>query len=209
MPSLNIKIKIITMKKSPKQLRANQTVDAIVQATAKLLEESDLKNISINEIAKNAGVAIGSIYDYFKNKDSILHTIIELHANSVLDNFRNILSNDIKNLDELSEILVNRFVRENYIKKRIFLRSVYYIIPARIKEKFVDIAIQSAEKLLSIHLQSKFNKEPDWANQKSFLLINSFFGVIDSYIIYSPDYLNDDKLLADMTKACKFILEVK
>lgn len=59
-------------KKQPVQARARATVDAILDATAQLLAREGYEAVSTNRVADLAGVSIGSLYEYFPNKQSIV-----------------------------------------------------------------------------------------------------------------------------------------
>lgn len=59
-------------RKLPRQGRSRLLVDAIVQACQKVLEEEGAEQLSTNRIAEVAGVTIGSLYQYFPNKEAIL-----------------------------------------------------------------------------------------------------------------------------------------
>ena len=60
-------------RKVPTQERARATVDAILMATAHILKTEGFAKASTNRIAQVAGVSIGSLYQYFPNK----HTIVQ------------------------------------------------------------------------------------------------------------------------------------
>ena len=51
--------------------------DLILDAFRELLENEDIQHISVNEIAKKAGIGKGSIYYYFSSKDEILNALIK------------------------------------------------------------------------------------------------------------------------------------
>ncbi len=63
--------KAYVMRKQPKQRRATATVDAIIEAAARILVESGYASASTNRIAECAGVGIGSLYEYFPGKAAI------------------------------------------------------------------------------------------------------------------------------------------
>lgn len=56
------------MRKAPRQTRARQTVDFILDAAAYILAERGLDGFTTNHIAERAGVNISSLYQYFPNK---------------------------------------------------------------------------------------------------------------------------------------------
>jgi AcrR family transcriptional regulator len=66
-------------RKAPKQQRAKFTVDAILDATARILVERGFAGATTNRIAETAGVSIGSLYQYFPSKESILAALLDRH----------------------------------------------------------------------------------------------------------------------------------
>lgn len=63
-------------RRKPTQERAQETVNAIVLATAHILRTEGIERLTTNRIAVVAGVSIGSVYQYFPNKWAIL-TLLE------------------------------------------------------------------------------------------------------------------------------------
>jgi AcrR family transcriptional regulator len=57
-------------------VRSRETVDVILEASAHILESDGLRGFNTNAIAAKAGVSIGSLYQYFPNKDSIVLALI-------------------------------------------------------------------------------------------------------------------------------------
>ena len=62
----------ITSRKKPKQARANDLVAAILQAAVQVLAAEGAQRFTTTRVAERAGVSVGSIYQYFPNKASIL-----------------------------------------------------------------------------------------------------------------------------------------
>lgn len=58
-------------RKRPQQARSRATVDAILDAAARVLVEEGYDRANTNRIAEVAGVGIGSLYEYFPGKDAI------------------------------------------------------------------------------------------------------------------------------------------
>lgn len=63
-------------RKQPRQARAQFTVDAIAEAAARILEEQGHGGFTTNAVAERAGVSIGTLYQYFPNKDALLGALI-------------------------------------------------------------------------------------------------------------------------------------
>jgi AcrR family transcriptional regulator len=66
-------------RRSPRQQRAQATVEAILEAAAQVLEARGLEGASTNAIAERAGVSVGSLYQYFPNKEALLLALHERH----------------------------------------------------------------------------------------------------------------------------------
>jgi AcrR family transcriptional regulator len=61
------------LKKAPKQSRSRSVVEAILEAAAERLSRTgDESDITVNDVAARAGIGIGSLYDYFKDRRSLL-----------------------------------------------------------------------------------------------------------------------------------------
>lgn len=63
-------------KKLPQQVRSQATFDAIVEACAQLLVSHGYGATTTNHIAKVAGVSIGSLYEYFEDKESVVYEVV-------------------------------------------------------------------------------------------------------------------------------------
>jgi AcrR family transcriptional regulator len=59
-------------RRIPRQARAAETVAAILEATAQVLEAGGLAALTTNAVAARAGVSIGTLYQYFDDKNAIL-----------------------------------------------------------------------------------------------------------------------------------------
>jgi AcrR family transcriptional regulator len=63
-------------RKVPGQARSQETVSIILEASARILESDGLRGFNTNAIAERAGVSVGSLYQYFPNKDAIVLALI-------------------------------------------------------------------------------------------------------------------------------------
>jgi AcrR family transcriptional regulator len=96
MPSAHTDDKRLTPRKLAQQERSQITVEAILQAAAQVFESRGYASATTNRIAERAGVSIGSLYQYFPNKDAILVALARQHlAESVA-----ILAPRIQRLEE-------------------------------------------------------------------------------------------------------------
>jgi AcrR family transcriptional regulator len=64
-------------RRIPRQARAEETVAAILEGSAQVLEAGGLAAFTTNAVAERAGVSIGTLYQYFADKQSILRALAE------------------------------------------------------------------------------------------------------------------------------------
>ncbi len=67
-------------RRIPRQARSRALVEAILEATARVLAEHGYAGTNTNVVAERAGVSVGSVYQYFPNKDSLVTALHERHA---------------------------------------------------------------------------------------------------------------------------------
>jgi AcrR family transcriptional regulator len=76
---------LTTPRKLPKQSRSKVTVEAILEATTHILVEEGYDKANTNRIAERAGISIGSLYQYFPNKESLMTALMEQHAQEMAE----------------------------------------------------------------------------------------------------------------------------
>lgn len=69
-------------RKRPLQARSRATIEAVLSAAAHIISRGGMSAFNTNVVAERAGISIGSLYQYFPNKDAILVALIErrIHA---------------------------------------------------------------------------------------------------------------------------------
>ncbi len=71
------------IRREPKQHRSRQTVEAVLEAVPHVLRRHGAEAITTNRIAEVAGVSIGSLYQYFPDKQAIFTALHERHVDQV------------------------------------------------------------------------------------------------------------------------------
>ena len=67
-------------RKKPAQDRSRATVEAIVEAAARILVKDGYDAFTTNRVAAKAGVSIGSLYQYFPNKEALIGELQRRHV---------------------------------------------------------------------------------------------------------------------------------
>lgn len=74
----------VTSRKQPVQERSRQTVRAILEATSQVLVQRGYEGATTGAVVERAGVSIGTLYQYFPNKESLVAALINEHVDEVL-----------------------------------------------------------------------------------------------------------------------------
>jgi AcrR family transcriptional regulator len=71
-------------RKSPTQERSQVMVESILESAARIFAEKGFAGTNTNLIAKAAGVSVGSLYQYFSNKEELIAALHERHSRELL-----------------------------------------------------------------------------------------------------------------------------
>ncbi|MBZ9725814.1 MULTISPECIES: TetR/AcrR family transcriptional regulator [unclassified Mesorhizobium] len=91
-------------RKDASQERSRATVDALVEATARILIREGFDKASTNRIAEEAGVSVGSLYQYYPGKEALVAAVIDRHNREIMQVVRGAFA-------EVASLPVDRAVR--------------------------------------------------------------------------------------------------
>jgi AcrR family transcriptional regulator len=79
-------------RKNASQNRSRATVDALIEATARILVREGFDKASTNRVAEQAGVSVGSLYQYFPSKEALVAAVIDRHNQELMQVVRGALA---------------------------------------------------------------------------------------------------------------------
>lgn len=131
-------------RKKPTQQRSMATVDSIIEAAARILESQGRAALTTNSVARQAGISIGSLYQYFPNKVSIIRALIDREADRLLNDIRRVAPDENWRvmLDQLLEIAVRHQLRRPALARALDLEEKH--LPA--SGKFLSAGIQTIRR---------------------------------------------------------------
>ena len=145
-----------TGRKEPKQSRSKSTVEAIFGAVTHILNKSGVQQLTTNKIAEVAGVSVGSLYQYFKNKESIFEAIILKITEENLLSMEKILDatqpETLKIRDVITLIVQNHFSTLQKMEKvaTVVLEYAPKVLPAshfkKADERTINFLMKTVEK---------------------------------------------------------------
>jgi AcrR family transcriptional regulator len=114
-------------RKLPVQARSAVSVDAILKATIQVLLKSGKEQLTTTRVAMRAGVSVGTLYQYFPNKSSLLQAALMRHMDEVTEAVERIcLEQRGRTLAEMATALIHAFLAAKMrdVKTSIALYSV-------------------------------------------------------------------------------------
>lgn len=193
-------------RKAPKQERARAKVAAILDATVRVLLDEGYDRASTNRIAREAGVSVGSLYQYFPNKEALVLAVARRHSEHMMA----VLSHTAA---ELTDAPVERAVAS-------FVRSM--LAAHRVEPELHRVLVQQVLHLGLEHLDSTQNQAraivlrwlehrredivPRDLEAAAFVLVASVQAVTHGAVLYEPARLADGSLEAELVAlVCRYL----
>ena len=182
----------IKPRKLPTQSRSRATYDAILKATAQVLAREGIDSLNTNRVAEVAGVSIGSLYQYFPNKESMMQALIDSYA----DNFVRHLQGFLGQLsDEPASDAIRSYVkamlglpRENPELHRAFVLVVF---------KLGHASIRALEEQLMFVVRAYLETQrhriiPQDLDLATFILVTTVESVTNIALLKHPEYISSE-----------------
>ena len=181
--------------KAPTQQRSRQTVSTILQACSKLLVQESFFSVTTDKVAKEAGVSIGSLYQFFGNKESVVSAVIRQLMSKDLEKFKTALLNT-ENLSQQEKInLITKTLIEIYstsVELRSKIQSIQnYLIDRQFFNEHMKSYSETIEKVLS-PMQNRNSK------CVSFVITNALIGLLNNSFEQNSRFYEDKKLLEEI-----------
>ncbi len=189
----------LTPRKQPRQRRSQATVELILRAGASVLAGEGYAGATTNRIAEVAGVSVGSLYQYFPNKDALVLALADAHVAEM----RALLAATAAAADGPVEEVVRTFVRAMiaaHVHEPALHRALVQQTLQLGFERFaadqvqiravVEAWIQSRQPTLGV-------ADPKMA---AFLLVATVEGTIHTAVFEDPSLLSDPAFEAELVR---------
>lgn len=189
-------------RKSASQERSRLTVDAILDATARVLMKEGYDQASTNRIAAVAGVSIGSLYQYFPSKEALVAAVSERHSNEVLQLMRNVLAKvAVRPIETAAREFVSVAIEGHRVNPKLH-RVLAEQIPRIGRLENVEAINQDVHALIRGYLDAH-RDEIDVADldMAAFICVTTVEALTHTAVLHRPDILTDGK-------AERFVAEV-
>ena len=196
------------MRKQPKQGRSRELVNVLLQATEKAVCLYGIEGLTTPKIAEISGVSVGSIYQYFEDKQAMLECLLEQKSHSISGQLKELLAQhaqaDLMTLIRLSI----QFGFDTLNKNQFYVEVIrhWHTLP---QNKATDVMLQHffdlGQQLLLKHQQRLALNN---LNTKLFVIINSTMYTMMRYIGLRPSLISQHDIENELTQMISSYLQI-
>ena len=194
--------KVVPARRSPRQDRARATVDALMSATAQLLVRDGYDRMTTKEVAERAGTSVGSLYQYFPDKEALVAALAERQTEQVVRTMAaSLLPNRGKPLAVvirgLVEALIGTYFADPQLHRR--LMELEHRIP-RVREARSASSEFRVEAFVRDHLVEHTDEiRPKNLDLAAFLIVRAVRAASWSAVLERPELLQRRELIDELT----------
>ncbi len=175
--------------------------DAIYEAALEVISQKKNENLRMQDIADAAGIATGTLYNYFDNKESILYYVDRRVHDQILEKLRQIDGQSVGAFEKLSNLFELIFKHCEKYHVVFDLAQKFRIddqIPRQEKKKDINQAINSIKKVLDEGVKQKVFKPVD-TSAAAKMFFYAMVGILHLQT-YTAEY--------NYSKNCKLLLKI-
>jgi AcrR family transcriptional regulator len=187
-------------RKQPQQDRSRVTVEAILEATTHILTEEGYDKANTNRIADRAGISIGSLYQYFPNKESLITALIEQHSNEMAE----LVETKLNHLfNSPLEIVVPELIRAVIAAHAINPR-LHQVLSEEVPRLGKSIQMEQSQERVAQILTSYLDRWSDSISPQNlamtvFILCRTVDALSHAAVIEYPDFVKDDRFETEVS----------
>jgi AcrR family transcriptional regulator len=184
-------------RKSASQARSRQTVDALLEATARILLKDGYDKASTNKIAAVAGVSIGSLYQYFPSKEALVAAVIDRHMHEMFRVVRDALVKvATRPIEVAARELVAVMIEAHRVNPKLH-RILVEQTPRTGQLENVEAVEREAYGLVRAYLEAH-RDELDVAdpNLAAFVCVTAVEALTHAAVVRRPESLTDEQAAA-------------
>jgi len=194
-------------RKSASQERSRATVDALLEATTRILIKEGYDRASTNRIAEVAGVSIGSLYQYFPSKEALVAAVIDRHTQEIAEVTRNALVKAAaRPIEDAAREFVSAAIDGHRVNPKLH-GVLAEQIPRIGRLQKIEAFQQEGYALVRGYLEAH-RDEIDVANLDlaAFILVTVVEALTHAAVLRRPDILNDEKAKQFVDDATRLVV---
>lgn len=174
-------------RKRPVQARSAHTIEVLFDATIQVLVQVGAERLTTTRVAERAGVSVGTLYQYFPHKQSLLAAVLERHLLRVVEATEAACRDQHgRSVDEMAAALVDAYLRAKFADADAS-RVLYAVAPAVGGDDLVARLTQRVQIVLCEMLASASDRRFDRLATVSFVLSTALVGPVQGLLAGRAD----------------------
>ncbi|WP_158813016.1 TetR/AcrR family transcriptional regulator [Methylocapsa sp. S129] len=170
----------LTARKTPRQARATATLEAILEATIQVLVAVGPARLTTTRVAARAGASVGTMYQYFPNKQALLYAVTERYFDIVAASVEQVCREQHgARVGQMAEALVEAYWRAKIVRCKV--TRALYLVAAEVD---TTPLVEAFSKRVELATSTMFASAPDakFADLTivNLTLLTSLFGTVRS-----------------------------
>ena len=188
------------MRKRPQQRRSREMVRALVEATGRVIQQRGLDDTTTARIAEEAGVSVGSLYQYFADKDALIEALMERLANDIAGGMRALPLLQSRDLHDMVDASIRFGFSVLHSRDGLYLELVrnWHRLPT---DRMVDLLQQHFMELARLYFLKHYRDHPiDNLQVRVFVVTNSVLFTMVRHVSHHGALIREDELAAELTR---------
>ena len=194
-------------RKTASQERSRLTVDALLEATARILMKEGYDRASTNRIADVAGVSIGSLYQYFPSKEALVAAVIDRHMQEMMQVVRDALVKvAMRPIGEAARELVRVMIDAHRVNPKLH-RVLVEQVPRVGRLDNIQAIDREAYVLVRGYLEAHRRELgiPD-TDMAAFVCVTTVEALTHAAVVHRSDVLSEERATAFVDEVTALIL---
>jgi AcrR family transcriptional regulator len=188
-------------RKQPRQERSQATVEAILSATARVLVKEGFDRASTNRIAEQAGVSIGSLYQYFPSKEALVAALMERHVDEISKLIGSAMTRLVgapipDAVREIIDLMISAHAIDPALHKVLMEQVPRIMQHAHVREVEHQVA-DVARSYLALH---KDEIRPRNLELAAVIVVHTIEALTHRAVVERPDLLENDELKEEIAE---------
>ena len=186
------------MRKIPQQQRSKELVARLVQATAQAIREHGMDKFTTHHVAEQAGVSVGSLYQYFDSREDLVEALLEdvtLNLQQGLNALVLEKTTDLRQMVDRSVRFGMAFLKADDGLAIELVRNWYKLPTHNVVRLLQDTLLDFMRMYL---LKNPLSNNPERLHIRSFVIANSIVFTMIRAISEPNPFITDEELTLEL-----------
>lgn len=195
------------MRKRPQQERSRQMVATLLDATARCIAERGLDGTTTPVIAEMAGVSVGSLYQYFDDRESLIEALVEKLAGDIAMALKRLPMDEATSLRDMVGMAIRFGFSMMHSSNGLYLELTrnWHRMPTR---RVADVLQQHFLELARVYFLKHYREHPiENLQVRIFIIANSTLFTMVRLVSEENAMIKEDAVAEGLTQMIVGFLE--